>query len=1036
MSEIVCRNCGAQNPAQSKFCNKCGETLASQTSQLCPSCEAQNPLDLLYCDNCGTRLADDDLDDSAEGESNDSSAGAQPFSLPSRPPGSTGNLDVSGEIPSWLKTGEMDNSEMGDGMSGNPGLPDEEEETLSLAELSGEHEPSDDLPMWLLEDESADEIFYSEKSTDELFNDPSPAAQEDSDNEEETPDWLQGLNAPNTDSLPSMEDEPAGQDTGEADWFVVDESEEDDSLASAELESWLKAMEEDEQTPEEALEEEGLEDEGLEDEALADEVVLNEEALPEQLDDEQEVVGAVEEGQQDEDASETDLPSWLSEFELEAEEPASHAQIEDDSSLPEVPDWLLENEEAPGERSDGPQQTAPPEGDDEIPEEDFMAWLASLDEDSPEEEAVEYRDDVAEAVELELDFELDAGDEAPPQSEEEAEIATTPAWLDELTEVMDEQVEAEATAPDEMPEWLQTLSPEVDEQPSSAQTPDAQTPPAGEPEEPAFADLSEGEEDDDLELPDWLGRMETELDDDAEEALLDELAGPLDSTLPGEVAEPENVEDDSFDFLTADDAGDEMEELVASEDLPDWFSDVLDDIEGEEALGLDSVSESDLASGERASVPPQMASNDLPEWLDSPFTDLPEAEPTPIDEIPEWLLPMAPGEADMAEEPEEMLNLGEAESSSEWFDLLDALPPPERDKETLTEAEIPEWLRALKPQRLREAGELEEEEAPLPEESEGPLAGLRGVLAISPVVSHPRAAERSDPELVVTEQQQQVTLLRQLAREESQETISRGAAETVPSYSAATRIVLALLLLAAVIGGLLFPELLPDLEAASSATLGASQSLLDEAAGKPVIVAFDYSPALNGILQPQANAILQALAANDSQAILLSQSAAGATLAEQAAASVDNLQSANIGYVAGDSIGLRNLSGCMAPGAACQTVSGRSLDEETVQSLQNAALLVVLTGDQENLLDWIEQVESATELPMMAVVTPAIAPLTAPYQQTGQVAALVSNLPPPDTGGSLQGATAALALGHWLAAALLLLGALFTLIRGVQQGQQ
>src|SRR5690606_559374 len=177
MSEIICRNCGAQNPAQSKFCNKCGETLASGTSQLCPNCQAQNPLDLLYCDNCGTRLADD-LDSAAEDQDDDASAGAQPFSLPSRPPGSTGDLDVSGEIPSWLKTGEMEDAaggeeEIQDWLSDFDFDPSEDEaDALSLAELGGEHEPSDDLPPWLLEDDSADEIFYSEKSTDELFSDP------------------------------------------------------------------------------------------------------------------------------------------------------------------------------------------------------------------------------------------------------------------------------------------------------------------------------------------------------------------------------------------------------------------------------------------------------------------------------------------------------------------------------------------------------------------------------------------------------------------------------------------------------------------------------------------------------------------------------------------------------------------------------------------------------------------------------------------------------------------------------------------------
>src|SRR5690606_5700172 len=143
---------------------------------------------------------------------------------------------------------------------------------------------------------------------------------------------------------------------------------------------------------------------------------------------------------------------------------------------------------------------------------------------SQEEEAVESADDLFgadDAASLEFDFDpdttgmddvgadeagTDAGDEASTQAaEDEGAIEETPAWLDELTEVMDEQVEAEATPPDDLREWLQALSPEVEEQ--AAPVTSALDEP--EIEEPLFADfsdeLSNSEEDDDqLELPGWL----------------------------------------------------------------------------------------------------------------------------------------------------------------------------------------------------------------------------------------------------------------------------------------------------------------------------------------------------------------------------------------------------------------------------------------------------------------------------------------------------------------------------------------------------
>ena len=52
---MKCNQCGAENPKQSKFCNKCGTSLGVPLK--CPQCGSNNPGDSLFCIVCGKRLS-------------------------------------------------------------------------------------------------------------------------------------------------------------------------------------------------------------------------------------------------------------------------------------------------------------------------------------------------------------------------------------------------------------------------------------------------------------------------------------------------------------------------------------------------------------------------------------------------------------------------------------------------------------------------------------------------------------------------------------------------------------------------------------------------------------------------------------------------------------------------------------------------------------------------------------------------------------------------------------------------------------------
>ncbi len=53
MAGMICPNCGQENPAQNKFCLKCGGSLTAR----CRRCGTENPLAAQFCGNCSIELA-------------------------------------------------------------------------------------------------------------------------------------------------------------------------------------------------------------------------------------------------------------------------------------------------------------------------------------------------------------------------------------------------------------------------------------------------------------------------------------------------------------------------------------------------------------------------------------------------------------------------------------------------------------------------------------------------------------------------------------------------------------------------------------------------------------------------------------------------------------------------------------------------------------------------------------------------------------------------------------------------------------------
>ncbi len=1027
MTEISCRDCGAQNPTQSKFCNRCGAPLTSDTTQLCPTCNTPNSINLLYCDNCGTRLVDDTLSDQERDTAENTGKGgsrSEPFSLPTRPPGQTGNLDVSGEIPDWLKTGDFSSGSVDDHHE------DEETDWIGevqqgtdpadkapkLDELSSDHTSQGDLPTWLMDENSAGDIFRSEKSTDELFmasflsSDDATPRETGSILEGDVPEWLQGLSNSDEGSLldDRSQDLPSNlSDQAFTGWSnhlaeSVEEPEFESSPAqdpTRELHNWLEDMETTEQSPSDHDNETG----GAT--ATADSPVMEEDDFLRWLSGIQEEEAAVaNEADELSSVDEREAPDWI-------QEPfADRAGSQDDgietqSGSGEAGDQFpIETESGDHTRS----LSDPPRGNSSegpAAEDEFLEWLDSLD--TEELTFTTSETDFSSGPQSAHGKTIDSG-----VAFSEMDFAL-PEWLGDLAEPAVTTTQPTNYQVEALPEWLQELAP-----PGGGVSLPYLSETEGAEYEDAFDDSfeevdgveAEGSEPEEeasgrhgTHFPDWLTGVTAELE---------QPGGTL-----------ERIDEPDFEVLAA---GGLQDQEVPQEDLPDWFSDVLADIET-----VDDLAEASVSSPELANVPPQLAGDELPEWLDSPFSDETVAEPTPMEEIPEWLRTPLREKLALAAE-ERGLDVASLDSGDEWRELLEAPPTPEEMPKRIGHQGVRGWLELIKSRAASPSGDEAESENTV-DGSSGPMAGMHDLIGIAPIVAHSGRLERPRSPGASKEQEHQITLLRQLARTQQTEAIAISPGRySKQSRPALARLLLSALLVAAILFALLAPEVLQNIVPAGAAPAPLAESLISEAAGQPVLVVFDYTPAMSGVLQPSAANLLQRLENQNSPAILTSLSAAGLALGKQAAAGSDLVVADDLGFIPGGTIGVRRLGRCLLDRSFCQMLFGRQIAPQTADRLENIALVILITADRDSFLAWIEQLDPQRPIALSALVTPALEPLAAPYLASGQLTnvSVGFGVASTDNSENASNTTTALILSQWLVVAAFIAGAIFYLVTG------
>lgn len=959
-NEKTCSNCGFNNTPGSKFCNNCGNKLPLSTHIICPNCQTSNSIDRIFCDNCGTRLIEDDPLPEEPQQEEPPKSGNKGFSLPTRRPGDTGHLDPN-VLPEWLATGKTDNLDQSD--EGNiPELPDidigDSKPLHKLEELTADKSLTDDLPDWLVKSNDSDPIIAAPDAiSTELYLDlvdhlddfdagnlPFDASDAD------LPDWLAGVGSFKEDTSIT----PSESDTGKLPPILEDDVIESESSGLTELFSSMGMETDSAAEPDSASSESDIS--GLT--ALFSDLRDDESGTPDSDDVTESSSGLTEwlselsqsdKDEQDAPAepSSTEESDWLQDIEEEsASEPGAwtswlelpEEQSEEEQIMPDSDDLADEiAENLAAEQADVPVDFAELfKADDSSDATDLPDWMANIeaaDESLIASDSETLDEDLfsleGNAAQSELDWLMQTGGLSMPDESSDLDI---PAEIDMPAETREGAAEIEGQYLDENEDALDWLS------------------------DLASLDTSSLQQDDGDVFEEAVLPNEPQLDESTQIEPLDEAAEDGDDW-------------QDFKELLADPSGQEDRldvELSLDTQVSEWLESAPSSSElGETAVSDDPFSfPSDMAEDETATP-----AKGFTDWLD--FGD----------ELEEAQLEAQAEESDKVADSEE--------SFSEWDGLLSELKPDDSVQDA-AQSELPDWISDLNLDKQVEPLELTttvDETAPV--EAEGPLAGLRDVIGVAPVITLIQDEAAVSEFTVTPEQRQQLELLRQLSHDDAKSDAVKDAA--AQSDASLTRILLAVLLLAAMLVGFLLPDLLPEPLLPEQPTTIGALTAVEAAAGKTVLVAFEYTPALAGELEPQSQLLLNQLAQNDSRVVAISQHAAGVALA---ASALEEHDGDLIGYLPGEAVGLRQLSNCLSQKTdACAMLSSWIGNDDSQAILADVSMILVFTGQRDSLIQWVEQVGATTDIPVVVGITQALAPVAAPYYASGQLAGMIAGAP-------------------------------------------
>ena len=702
------------------------------------------------------------------------------------------------------------------------------------------------------------------------------------------------------------------------------------------------------------------------------------------------------------------LPPWLRSL-RKGDDPAETNPTPEEAADQDLP--LGPAPDSSGDSSDwlaGLSKVASAD-DEEIPE--WLAGLRSEKTDNSATDSVSVPDPTLNATgslsagpgesdwAARLDKASQSGTPEPAETPQEdlQEKAESPGWLDTLkSELAPSGAPEQASGPQKegTPDWLTDL-------------------PASPEENEPFSNQAE-------DLPDWLNQLkEKAIDKESVQGGNEEIFAS--SNAP--------------DWLDSLGPMSETPEAAGGESLPDWLSNL------EAKAGPEPVVPASTLNNEL--TPAAAAPAELPDWLSQFQADVdsareqedkkgqpgqvspPPEEKKELEPLPEWLAGLQPA-APRSDGPPALITSdegnrnqekGDVPFSMETPDWLSKLNPekveekaPEGDAETslpgeLEISELPTWVQAMRPVEsvVAETTATAQEDTQGAELS-GPLAGLQGVLPMGPGLGSLRKPPAYSTVLQVSDSQQRYAAA--LERLVSNETQPQAVRSARLGSNRLWRWFTAVLLILAV--GLPLITGFPPTQAGKLQppemvdALALINNLPSTATGAPVLLVFDYEPALSGELEAAAAPLLDRLLLQGPRLALISTSPTGPALAEHflldatASPLVAGQQYVNLGYLPGGPAGV--LFFATSPTVAARfTLDGQPAWQlpplQGIQRLSDFSAVIVLTDNADSGRVWIEQAgPELGNVPMLMVISAQVEPMILPYYDSGQIKGLVTGL--------------------------------------------
>ncbi len=670
---------------------------------------------------------------------------------------------------------------------------------------------------------------------------------------------------------------------------------------------------------------------------------------------------------------------------------------QNDNPEEELPDWLkgLSNEESDGE-DEGSMDTA---SDSEVPADDKN--ISSL-EPPGTGELFEAATNKKASEFLQGDFEKDdtdnwlqsireqqgilAEDEAKEEEpnpidyleriqdlkKEEEELEEDPqSFLDSIADDPISEKEAEFLDSSKIDEgnmdWLSGISEEI-------------TPPLkSELVDDRLSNLDDGDNEEDIEIPDWLKKIKS-----GEESAVVE----------------EQSDEETLSIEKSGETGDWMDQFTESEEADSGSP--KSDFNLAENLAW--IQEQDVSTGNTDEIivdsesPEGSTPSEDPGWLSSmEDNSLADSEI----EMPDIIIEEQPiGEDEFGKPP------GGTDSSIS------------KQEDALSPADMPSWLQAIRPEGmfdlLGEDGDYILGET----ETTGPLAGIGNVLPAEPgnILFSLNKVPKVDLYVSKTQQAHVSIMNEMMTKEEESPPIER---RIIAIPQQVLRWIIAAVLYLAVMIPVFSGQMNAPLPNSTTPEIAAMSDIVNALPpGSPVLVAFEYQPGLSGEMEAASAAVLDHLLIRGSELVFISTSPTGPGLIEHyletllaSHSYISNKLYPNLGFISGGTAALLNFATSpqnTVPMVHMDNNEGQDVNAWSIEPLNQInhindfAMILVITDDPDTARSWIEQVEPylsdnvnpENNVPLTMVISAQAEPLIYPYYDNSprQVSGLVSGL--------------------------------------------